>query len=75
MVRHENGFVKISIGDFHLPVAPLSVECGENHAISEEVHSFIHAQYEVGVPNGYCIDLALVQTKVGVFHLPWAQTQ
>lgn len=74
MLRHKCGFVPISIGDSHWPVDAIRVQWQEIHGIIKQVDTFVHAWYGTKFPNGYCIHIAVVHAKAGVFRLSWLQT-
>lgn len=59
-MKFESGFSVIFIGAFWLPAAANSVQRRENRGIFEGGDAYIHALYGIEVPDGYCVELAVV---------------
>lgn len=63
MEVREGGFVAILIGKFYFPIAAISIECPENRKSTKRVDKLVHAKYGIKVPNGYFVQLVVVQAK------------
>lgn len=63
MERRKSGFVAILTFEFRLTVAAINVQCRENRAITEGFSAFIYMRYEIRIPDGYGVQLAVVHAK------------
>lgn len=57
-MKCKSGFVTIFTGYYHLAIADTDVRSGENRSIIKRVDALVHACYNMGVYNAYCVQLA-----------------